>query len=216
VVPGSDPPRIAPQLNREQFAQAGQVQEADPDTYKQVYDQVYKTIQRGRPGTPMPAWGQTDGGTLNQEQIYELTAMIVHGNREVKPGLTSWQVVHEIVDESIAHGAPTPIPVEAAANVPPELRAGAELFTRQGCAACHATQGDTRLVGPSLAGISERAATRKPGTSAEEYIRESIRDPSAFIVPGFPGPPSLMPAVTTAQVPDDQLDQLVQYLMSLR
>jgi mono/diheme cytochrome c family protein len=213
VVPGTDPPRVAPQLNREQFAQAWQ---ADEDTFDDVYDQVYKTIQRGRPGTPMPAWGQTDGGTLNQEQIHELTAMIVYGTREVK-GHPTWQLVQELVDESIAHGAPTPIPVEAAAaDVPPELRAGSEVFTRNGCAACHAVQGDARLVGPSLANISQAGATRKPGTSAEDYIRESIRDPSAFIVPTFPGPPSLMPPFTPNQIPDDQLEQLVQYLMSLK
>src|SRR5215216_648721 len=76
VVPASDPPRITPQLNREQFWAK------DPDEAKKQFDLVYKTIQRGRPGTPMPAWGQTDGGTLNQEQIYELAAMITNGDRQ--------------------------------------------------------------------------------------------------------------------------------------
>ena len=206
VVPDTDPPRLAPQLNREQFWSD------DPDEAKRQYDLVYKTIQRGRPGTPMPAWGQTDGGTLNQEQLYELTVLIIHGDRVID-GHTAWDLAKEHVEEAIVHGAPTPIPPEAAIQVPPELRAGAEVFTRNGCAACHAVQGDTRMTGPSLAGISERGATRKPGMSAEDYIRESVRQSQAYVVEGYP---PIMPSFGPNQIPDDQLDQLVQYLMSLR
>jgi mono/diheme cytochrome c family protein len=166
----------------------------------------------------MPAWGQTDGGTLNQEQVYELASLVTHGSRPIEGQPTAWDVVKEIAEENFAHGAPTPIPPEvaAAANVPPELKAGAELFSKNGCAACHATQGDARLVGPSLAGLSQRAGERKPGTSAEDYITESIRNPSAFIVPGFPGPPSPMPPFGPAQIPDADLQQLIAYLMSLK
>jgi mono/diheme cytochrome c family protein len=208
VVPDSDPPRVAPQLNRDQFWAD------DPDQAKLQYDLVYKTIQRGRPGTPMPAWGQTDGGTLNQEQIYELTALIIHGDRMID-GHTAWERVKEHVDEAIAHGAPTPIPPEAAIQVPPELRAGSEAFTRNGCVACHSLSAERQnLVGPPLGGLGQRAGTRKPGMSAEDYIRESVRNPNAHIVEGFPGPPSLMPPFAPAQLPDDQLEQLVQFLMS--
>lgn len=214
VVPGSDPPRVAPQLNREQFANAWQ---GDPDEFKQTYDLVYKTIQRGRPGTPMPAWGQTDGGALNQEQVLELAQMIVHGSKhlELAGGETTWELAKEHVEEAIAHGAPTPIPPETAilAGVPPEARAGAEVFSRNGCGACHAVQGDARLTGPSLAGIGERGATRKPGTSAEDYIRESIRNPTAFVVEGFQ---PVMPPFSPAQIPDEQLNQLIQYLLILK
>lgn len=210
VVPGSDPPRIAPQLNRDQFWAK------DPDEAKKQYELVYKTIQRGRPGTPMPAWGQSDGGTLNQEQIYELAMMITHGDRMLL-GETVWENVHEVVAEKIAEGAPTPIPLSAAAPpLPPELQAARAVFDKGGCAACHAVQGDTRVVGPSLAKISETGATRKPGTSTEDYIKESVRQPSAFIVQGFPGPPSLMPAFAQGQISDDELNALVQYLLSLK
>ncbi len=57
---------------------------------------------------------------------------------------------------------------------------------------------------------------RKPGMSAEDYITESIRNPNAFIVPGFPGPPSPMPAFGPQQISDDDLRQLIAYLMSLK
>lgn len=215
VVPGSDPPRVTPQLNRDQFADSWK---GDPDDYKKTFDLVYKTIQRGRPGTPMPAWSQTDGGTLNEEQVYELASLVTHGSRPLAGQPTSWDVVREYVDETIARGGPTPIPPEvaAAANVPPELKAGADLFSKNGCVACHATQGTQTLVGPSLAGLSDRAGQRKPGMSAEDYIIESIRNPSAFIVPGFPGPPSPMPPFGPQQISDQDLQQLIAYLMSLK
>ena len=97
-----------------------------------------------------------------------------------------------------------------------DVEAGQALFAQNGCAACHAVQGDTRLVGPSLAGIAQRAGTREPGTAADAYLRQSIREPSASIVPTFPGPPSLMPPFSPAQISDDDLNSLVTYLLSLR
>jgi mono/diheme cytochrome c family protein len=206
VVPGSEPKRVAPQLNREQFWTD------DPDEAKKQYDLVYKTIQRGRPGTPMPAWGQTDGGTLNQEQILELTQMIVNGDRMLN-GQTVWQHVTEIVEENIAHGSPRPIPAsEAAPPLPPELQAGRQVFEAKGCVACHATEGTTRLTGPSLAGIAERGATRKPGMSAEDYIRESVLQPQAYVVEGFP---PIMPSFQ-GNITDQELSSLIQYLLSLK
>lgn len=52
------------------------------------------------------------------------------------------------------------------------------------CATCHSLDG-TQIVGPSLKGISQRAGSRVPGQSAQEYIRQSIVNPSAYIVNGF-------------------------------
>jgi cytochrome c oxidase subunit 2 len=94
--------------------------------------------------------------------------------------------------------------------------AGKALFTQNGCAACHAVQGDTKIVGPSLAGVAQRAGSREPGVSANDYIRQSIREPSAFIVPGFPGPPSLMPPFAPSQVSDDDLNSIISYLLTLK
>jgi mono/diheme cytochrome c family protein len=227
VVPGTDPPRVTPQLNRPQFADSYM---ADPDEMKSVRDLVEKTITRGRPGTPMPAWGQSDGGTLNVEQINELVEFITHGSRpgtymvhgaeEVEiEGDTPWDTARALNENHYEAGvAPTPIPPETAAlaNVPPELKAGAELFSKNGCVACHSTQPGQTLVGPSLAGLADRAGQREPGKSAEEYITESVRNPSAFIVPGFPGPPSPMPPFSQAQISDDDLKNLIQYLLSLK
>ncbi len=69
-------------------------------------------------------------------------------------------------------------------------------------------------VGPDLTHIGSVAATRKPGMSAEEYIRESIVNPNAFIVPGFQ--PDIMPQDFGTRLTQQQINDLVTYLASLR
>src|SRR5919199_3921378 len=77
VVPDVTPERLAPPLNRPDL------RPTDSDTRTKEYDFIFKTIQRGRPGTPMPTWGQIDGGPLLDEQVNELTLMILNGDRQV-------------------------------------------------------------------------------------------------------------------------------------
>ena len=62
---------------------------------------------------------------------------------------------------SAAPAAPTPTP-------DPLVLRGQEVFNAR-CATCHALVPDTVIIGPSLAGIATRAATRVEGQSAEEY-----------------------------------------------
>jgi mono/diheme cytochrome c family protein len=101
VVPDSDPMRLAPPLNR------ADLRPQDADERKRRFDFIFKTIQRGRPGTPMPAWGQTDGGTLLDEHINELALMILNGDRPVgyegHRG-TPWEHTAEVVKEHVAEG----------------------------------------------------------------------------------------------------------------
>ena len=79
-------------------------------------------------------------------------------------------------------------------NVTPAqlIKAGEEIFKTKGtCEICHRIgQKGTRA--PDLAGIGARAARTKPGTSAKAYILESLLQPAAYIVEGYP---PIMPAV---------------------
>lgn len=79
-------------------------------------------------------------------------------------------------------------------NVTPAqlVKAGEEIYKTKGtCTICHAIgQKGTRA--PDLAGIGSRAAKMKPGTSAKQYLIESLLQPGAHIVEGFP---NIMPAV---------------------
>lgn len=205
VVPGTEPKRVTPQLNRDQFWAK------DEDEKKKQYDLVSKTIARGR-NVIMPAWGQADGGALNGEQIYELTMMITNGDREIG-GHKVWEMVKEIVDEHIAHGSATPIPLsEAAPPLPPELQAGRAVFEAKGCVGCHIIQGVGGQVGPELTKIGEVGGTRKPGTSAQQYIEESLLNPTAFVVQGYP---PIMPSFQ-GNLTDKEKEDLLRYLLSLK
>ncbi|HIQ12545.1 MAG TPA: hydrogenase iron-sulfur subunit [Caldilineales bacterium] len=82
-----------------------------------------------------------------------------------------------------------------------------------GCRLCHSLKPDEVKVGPSLAGIATLAATRVPGMSAEEYIRESILHPDAHIVPGFD---NKMPSYISEGLSPQDIDDLVGFLMTLK
>jgi cytochrome c oxidase subunit 2 len=89
---------------------------------------------------------------------------------------------------------------------------GKQLFVSKTCVGCHtlaAVPGATGTTGPDLDGVGTRAATRKPGMSAEDYIRESIHTPGAFTVPNYPA--GVMP---TIQMTDDELSALVALLLA--
>ncbi len=94
------------------------------------------------------------------------------------------------------------------------------------CVGCHSTQSGVVMAGPSLANIATTAAERiaaadytGKATDAVGYIKESIAEPGAFLVPGAAfsaGGTSFMPPGLDKSMTAEQLDQLVAYLMSLR
>ncbi len=94
-----------------------------------------------------------------------------------------------------------------------DANAGKTFFASSVCPSCHALTGVPSAVGQigsKLDGIGTAAATRKPGMSAEAYIKESIDNPQAFIAPGYSAP-SPMPA---NQATGKDLDNLIAYLLT--
>ena len=103
-------------------------------------------------------------------------------------------------------------PAEFASLPTGDAAAGEQLFTGPGgCSACHSLDADVRIVGPSLFDISTRAAARKTDYTAEMYIYESITNPNAYVVDGFPG---LMPAEYAKRFSDQQFADLIAFLMT--
>ncbi len=85
---------------------------------------------------------------------------------------------------------------------------GRLVFSTKGCSGCHTIEGtSTATIGPDLTHIATVAATRKAPLSAEEYIRESIEEPGAFIAEGFE---PLMPKLAMAE---GELEDLVAFLL---
>jgi mono/diheme cytochrome c family protein len=92
-----------------------------------------------------------------------------------------------------------------------QAKTGDQIFTAAGCAGCH-TFGpakSTGTIGPDLNELKTEAAKMEKGKSAEEYIRESLEDPGAFVVEGYP---NAMPAFK-GRLTDAQIKALVDFLL---
>jgi cytochrome c oxidase subunit 2 len=91
----------------------------------------------------------------------------------------------------------------------PAATSGKAVFTNNGCASCHTFKpaGATAKIGPDLDKLPEEA--QRAGKPLQQFIRESIVDPNAYIEPGYPK--NVMPE-TFKTLPKAQLDALVAFL----
>ncbi len=157
VVPSSDPERVAPPLNRPDF------RPTDADTQKKQYDFIFKTIQRGRPNTPMPAWGQSDSGTLLDEQINELVLMIMNGDKPITyEGKTGapWALTEQVVKNQVAEGLIPALPRQPDVknqqwyiDLNDQQKKGVDAIVRYNCGSCHTIPpipGAAGQIGPNL------------------------------------------------------------------
>ena len=92
-----------------------------------------------------------------------------------------------------------------------QAKTGEQIFTAAGCAGCHtfAPAGSNGTIGPNLDDLAAAAGQREPGKSAEEYVRESLTQPEAFLVDGFG---NAMPSYE-GRLTDQQIQALVDYLL---
>lgn len=95
----------------------------------------------------------------------------------------------------------------------PKLERGRAVYRALDCGGCHAANIIGRRLGPPLDHIGTLAAQREPGVSAVDYLRQSIVDPGAYLVPGYT---DSMPRGLARDLPPEDLDALVAYLASLR
>ena len=100
----------------------------------------------------------------------------------------------------------------------PEEFAGNEavrLFYQHQCVTCHwvTTLPDARgKLGPGLDNVGNRAKEYDPEHNGEEYLRESILNPSKVVREGFI---NAMPSFQ-GKLSDDELQQLVSWLLTLQ
>jgi mono/diheme cytochrome c family protein len=145
----------------------------------------------------MTAWGQSHGGPLRPDEIDALTAFVLNWEQTAL-GQVSLQPL----------ATPTPSPEDLAARA----GTGREHFTTSGCAGCHAISGVSRGEGgPDLSTVASVAETRRPGYTAEAYLRESFLAPNAFRVEGYASD-----VVCGGVLSRSQLDDLISFLLSLR
>ena len=193
-----------------------------------LHDFVYATISGGRPvpsaGTTypqrMPTWSQEFGGPLRIDQVRDLTNFVLNWGLAYEQGVnpTVSEVATSPVDP-VATDLNTPeLPTGDAAN-------GEELTTTLGCVACHIQTdvGPAWLADgdPNGEGVGTRAAARirasdytGTATTTEQYLRESIVLPDAFVVDGYP--PSTMVMTYGETLGKQELANLIAYLLTLK
>ena len=115
---------------------------------------------------------------------------------------------------------PTPGPVGPPGTPPPpgtpgtgDAGPGLTVFLNAGCTACHMIDGVPDAIGdigPNLSAVASSAGARVDGLTAEQYLRQSVSEPSEHLVDDYD---NLMPA---GLVPDQaDFDNLIAYLLTL-
>ncbi len=91
------------------------------------------TIKRGRPGTPMPAWGVEYGGSMTDQMVDDVMAWLktLPENNEAPPGITE----------------------DCQDPEPFDLKCGEEIFTAR-CAVCHGAEGQGKDAEPWFQGMA--------------------------------------------------------------
>ncbi len=92
---------------------------------------------------------------------------------------------------------------------------GGGVIATPGCSFCHSLDGSEKVAtlrAPTWQGISGRAGDRVSGLSAEEYLRESIVDPGAFVVEGYSDG---MPKSFRLLLSEEDIGNLVAFLLTL-
>ncbi len=104
---------------------------------------------------------------------------------------------------------------ERSAEDLPPAELGKKLFTQKGCIGCHSVDGSAKVC-PSLYQIFGHEVEFADGTKLvgdENYLEESILNPNAKIVKGYP--PNLMQSYK-GQLEDKELAGLIAYIKSLK
>jgi cytochrome c oxidase subunit II len=103
----------------------------------------------------------------------------------------------------------------AAAALSPAER-GKQHYSQKACIGCHSLDG-SKVVGPSFKGLYGRTAEFDDGTSKpsdDDYIKESILNPQAHIVKGYPKP-SPMPAYE-GQLSDEDISDIIEFIKTVK
>jgi mono/diheme cytochrome c family protein len=175
--------------------EGGRLESTRPDEY----------VGESASGMAMPFWSQQYGGPLREDQIQDIAYFLQNFGET------------ELVEEPGVERTPIAVDVEDSEAV---IEAGVEIYAAQGCIGCHQldvanANGQTGPTHNNLGVIAEQRIEDPnytgEATTAEEYIRESIVNPGAYVVEGYQ---NIMPPY--AAMPEDELNVLVQMLLLQR
>ncbi|HJX61231.1 MAG TPA: c-type cytochrome [Dehalococcoidia bacterium] len=204
----------------------------DAAQLKSLQLRLRDTIRCGRAGTIMPPWHLDYGGSLNDEQIRQLVALITTNagdawEKELKysteldaqfelpapPLATDPTQINSGYCGAVAGAATVATPVGEPTEVPPAwIAQGEKVAISFACTSCHTSNGATG-VGPTWKELYGSTVTLNDGstvTADSAYITESIRSPAVKITEGFQ---AVMPTYTSLS--DADINSLAAYIKSL-
>lgn len=218
---GTGIPGLCPPLNDRYFFDQRMVDVSWSGTLE---DYIVATVSSGRlastrpqvypgQGTPaMPAFADTFGGPLREDQI-----------RMIADYIMNWQETATVVEVPPTPSGPV-VGTDITKTLPEgDVAQGEALATSLGCTACHiaAPTGPAWLPTGSEPGMGTRAETRvtQPDYTGEaedahQYLFESIVAPDVYVVPNFP--PGIMPQTYGNQLTDEDMANLIAYLLSIK
>jgi mono/diheme cytochrome c family protein len=137
------------------------------------------------------------------------------GETTVLVELIEGEAVGVVYDESVELESGRRLVVEVTDEAATDAEAGEGLFfsSKTGCSVCHSVEPGVELVGPNLSGVANIAGDRVPGLTADEYLLQSIVDPNAYVVEGFPA--GQMLDIFEETLSSEEIDALVAYLLTL-
>ncbi len=155
----------------------------DSEVVLDVHDFITRTIERGRPGTPMPQFGVGFGGVYSDQQVSAIVTYIL----------------------SVQTGEVPEPDAEAFVG-----RSGDDLFANH-CATCHGFEGEG-YVGPQLLNVFERYGWDPDDETSRETARAVVRHtiengravPAATPMPAFD-------QVLTAEAIEEIIDHIESF-----
>lgn len=139
--------------------------------------------------------------------------VIAEGEVFVPPTPTPRPRIAGLSDEEVLAGLPESI----VALIPGDVERGLDLTVPQNCIGCHATDNSLADVAPIWTEIADTAVGRAKqlGLAGPAlYLYTSITNPNDFIVEGYN--PDVMPETYTVDLSEQDLADLLTYLLSLR
>jgi mono/diheme cytochrome c family protein len=152
------------------------------------------TIERGRPGTPMPAWGVEFGGSMTSQMITDVIAYL----RTLEGNQTG--------PEELPSGCDDPSQTDF-------MRCGQAIFETR-CAVCHGPQGQGKDDDPYYQGMALWNGKVEHLTEAQHEITVVNGRRFAFM-PGFAEAPSQGLPIPPYPLTEAQIQAVMEYERSL-
>jgi cytochrome c len=155
-------------------------------------EEIFSSVYYGRP-KGMPAYG----GVLGADGVW----LIVSYLKSQAPPMVVPTTNYETASTAPAAAAPAE-PAEPAANT--SAATPEQMLTKYGCVACHAV--DHKVVGPALEDVAKKYHGQ---TDAQMHLTEKVRAGGSGVWGDIPMTPN-------PQVPDADLQTLVQWVLTLK